>query len=695
MTASAPTNNARKFRIFVTTCIVIGLLLRFCMPSFGQAPGKGVKAAPNEILIGLKNANAASIQSIASEKSIGKVLGQIPQLGVLRVKSAPGFTTLQAVDKLLARSDVAYVEPNYVLKTFATPNDPYYGYQWAPAKVQADTAWQNWKPRAQVIIAIVDTGIDYNHPDLTNKILRSNGSIVGYNATGANDRSGSSTDPIDDHGHGTHCAGIAAAQANNGTGVAGIAGWNGSPGSSDTSFIKLMPVKTLSSTGSGYLSWVADGITWAADHGAKVISLSLGAPTDSYTLDNAIAYAWGKGCIITAAAGNDGVSDKSYPGACPYALSVAATDSSDGLTYFSNYGSWVKCAAPGYQIYSTLPTVSTPAKFPTNYGSLSGTSMATPLVAGEAALLMSQNPSLSNSQVFDIITHNVDSYDPYYSDGYIGAGAGRVNVNRALQAATPKPVAPGGCDFNGDGMPDCVAFNASTGEIAVLLMNGTKVMDSYSLTPSLPKGWTFGATGDFLSNGTTSLAVQNLATQQISILGISGKKIVSSIPLTPSMLPNWKIVCAGDFNGDGQPDLVAQNTITREISILTINNLKITGSIPVHPTLPAGWQVCAAGDFDGNGTTDLLVQNASTSQISILYMNGTSITASVAVTPNLPTGWTVVGMATLTGGANPDVIVQNNATGQTSALSISNGKFTASTPMSPNMAAGWVIAGPR
>src|SRR5262249_18692388 len=149
---------------------------------------------------------------------------------------------------------------------------------------------------------------DYNHPDLTNKILRDgNGNVIGHNTIGSNAHSGDPNDPIDDHGHGTHCAGIAAAQTNNGAGVAGISGWNGQAGSSDIAKTKLMPVKVLNSGGSGTTVTVADGITWAADNGAKVISLSLGGGGDS-TEQNAVAYAWGKGCVVVAAAGNNGSS---------------------------------------------------------------------------------------------------------------------------------------------------------------------------------------------------------------------------------------------------------------------------------------------------------------------------------------------------------------------------------------------------
>src|SRR5262249_30473821 len=162
------------------------------------------------------------------------------------------------------------------------------------------------------------------------KMLRdANGNILGYDAI--NQVASAASDGF---GHGTHCAGIAAAQVDNGIGIAGIAGWNGAAGTSDTSDTLIMPVQSLNSSRSRTDASVANGITWAADHGAKVISMSLGGPTYSTTLDNAIQYAWGKGCVIVAAAGNNGNSGYSYPGADANVISVAASDGSDKLASF-------------------------------------------------------------------------------------------------------------------------------------------------------------------------------------------------------------------------------------------------------------------------------------------------------------------------------------------------------------------------
>jgi thermitase len=392
-------------------------------------------AAPDEVIIGITPAPAttgsnwamASAQRLEARKKIqetlGTVTGEMSGIGALRVKLRGGIKFNAARSTAANIPGVRYVEPNYVLQAYSTPNDAYYGNnQWGVRKVQADQAWPLWSPQAPTVIAIIDTGVTLSHPDLSGKLHRDGvGSIVGY------DFVNNDSDPADDHGHGTHCAGIAAAQINNGTGVSGIAGWSGGP-ASDTSNTRIMPVKVLGSNGNGFLSAVANGIIFAADRGAKVISLSLGGTNSSTTLANAISYAWNKGCIIVAAAGNDSTSAMNYPAAYPNVISVAATNSSDALAGFSNYGSWVTVAAPGESIYSTYLN--------NGYAWMSGTSMATPMVAGEVALLASQAPSLTNSQLRAAVIANTD---PVNLTSGKTLGGGRINVLRALRAVTPSP----------------------------------------------------------------------------------------------------------------------------------------------------------------------------------------------------------------------------------------------------------------
>ncbi len=420
----------RRSGLSAVTLALIALVL--CAGALAQAPVQ-YPCVPGELIVGYTD----QADRIGSLRQAATLVGDIVEthrgLGVHRIKVRGNMSLEQAAARLAHMPGVRFVEPNYILTICATPNDPYFaGSQYGPKKIQADLAWGIWTPVAPVVVAIVDTGIDNTHPDLTNKILRNGSTIVGFNAL-----LDAPADALDDHGHGTHCAGIAAAQINNGVGIAGIAGWDGSAGS-DTSFVKLMPVKVLSQWGSGNTTDVAQGITWAADNGADVISLSLGGG-GSTTLASAVSYAWSKGCIVVVAAGNSGSSTPSYPAAYPESLAVAATDSTDTLCSFSNYGSWVQVAAPGGAIFSTTPTYSATAGYSLNYATLSGTSMACPHVAGEAALIWSKSPFLTNADVKALIIDNTDPYTPY--SGRTIAG-GRVNVYKAMGGTVEPPPPP-------------------------------------------------------------------------------------------------------------------------------------------------------------------------------------------------------------------------------------------------------------
>lgn len=360
-----------------------------------------------ELVVGLEHGDLAL--PLQAMEMVGAIVSQNPPINAYVVRLAPGISMESAGEFLRALPGVRYVEPNYLAFAFATPNDPGYGQQYGLARIQANLAWDIWQPQRTVYIAIIDTGIDSNHPDLTNKMRRhSGGAIYGYNTLN------NTTNALDDNGHGTHCAGIAAAEINNGIGVAGVAAWNPAVANAN-SYVQLMPVKVLSSSGSGSLDGVARGITWAADNGAHILSLSLGASSGAQQLQDAVNYAWNRGCLVVVAAGNSGSSSPQYPAYYTNSIAVAATDSTDTLASFSQYGSWVDIAAPGVSILSTYPS--------NQYRSLSGTSMACPHVAGAAAVLWSHNPNLTNTQLRSALETNVDPYQPY-NGRTIAQGAG-------------------------------------------------------------------------------------------------------------------------------------------------------------------------------------------------------------------------------------------------------------------------------
>jgi hypothetical protein len=416
-------------RAFLLLVILSGSIIGSQLVS-GQAIN--AELMPGELIVGLQPTQDSRCTPSAVTVDVGDIAESLPNIRAHRIRVRHGISMNEAAALLLKRSEVLYVEYNHVVSAFATPNDTYFAYQYAPQITKANLAWGLWSPKEAIILAVIDTGVDSTHPDLINKIARDESGILGFDAF-TNLRS----DAMDYNGHGTHATGIAAAQINNGVGVAGISGWTGITGATDAS-TKIMPIKALDSYGGGTDLTVSAGIIWAADNGARVISMSLGSPSYSYTMGNAIQYAWSKGCVIVAAAGNSGNSSYSYPAAYPHVLSVAATDNTDTLASFSNFGTWVNVAAPGVSIYSTMPsyqaTLNSAYGIPLFYGYLSGTSMATPAVAGEAALLIGQNPSLTNSTIFNLIVSNVDTYKPYGTNT-IGASAGRINVYNALQAA--------------------------------------------------------------------------------------------------------------------------------------------------------------------------------------------------------------------------------------------------------------------
>jgi subtilisin family serine protease len=252
-----------------------------------------------------------------------------------------------------------------------TPNDSEWPLQAGLRVVGFPRVWDTSRGSSRVVVAVVDTGVDASQPDLRGAVG------AGVNLIDP------ASPPRDDHGHGTAVAGIVAARTNNGRGMAGVC-W----------FCLIMPVKVLDSSGSGDDTRIAAGIVWAVDHGARVINLSLGGPGDTPELEAALAYAAQKGAITVAAAGNSGTTVPFYPAADANALSVAATTTADRAYTWSNYGAWVDVAAPGCNVAPALNG---------GYVNFCGTSSATPIVAGLAALALSADPSATPAEILEAI----------------------------------------------------------------------------------------------------------------------------------------------------------------------------------------------------------------------------------------------------------------------------------------------------
>ena len=278
-------------------------------------------------------------------------------------------------------------------------NDTYFDKQWALTKIQAPDAWQITAGSQDILIAVLDTGIDPQHEDLADKVVGS------MNFT-------DSPTTADLCGHGTHIAGTIAANANNSLGIAGV-----------VPDCRLVNVKVVNDDGICDSPAVAKGIVWATNNGAKVINLSLTFTEPDKALEDAVDYAWSKGAIIVAAAGNDGGSLPTYPACYANCLAVTATNSDDLLVQLAKYGDWVDIATPGANIFSTLPG--------NDYGYKSGTSMATAFAAGVAGMLFSVvSDADGNGRLNDEVRNTIEnSCDEI---GTLDVARGRVNALKAL-----------------------------------------------------------------------------------------------------------------------------------------------------------------------------------------------------------------------------------------------------------------------
>ncbi len=355
---------------------------------------------PGQVLVKFKDTALSPMAQWSMSAIRSEMIDAVPSIGVSVLSIPDSMSPPEAARYFSQFPNVEFAEPNGIVHTMFTPNDSLFTSQYAPQRVSGPAAWDLSSGNPGVVIAIVDTGIDYRHPDLAGKVT------AGYDFVNGD------ADAYDDYGHGTHCAGIAAARTNNAIGIAGI-GFDCS----------LMPVKVLGADGTGSVAGVAQGIGWATANGAKVISLSLSGP-GSVALQAAVDDAWQNNVLVVAAAGNRNTDAPSYPAYYSNAIAVASTDANDRRSNFSNFGSWVDVAAPGEEILSTLPG--------NRYDLNSGTSMACPAVAGLGGLLWSHLGA--NTPISEIRRRIEANCDPVGSF----VARGRVNAYRALTDAPPQ-----------------------------------------------------------------------------------------------------------------------------------------------------------------------------------------------------------------------------------------------------------------
>jgi subtilisin family serine protease len=393
--------------------IIVLLLLFFSLalkPGHAQQPT--VEAIPGELLVKFQPQQKGQLHLIAG----ATLLESAPQGGWLRLRVEPGQEAAMLA-QLRQRGDVKLATYNYQIEAIGAPSDADFGQQWnlnntgqtggnPDADIDAPEAWNIFSGDSNITLAVIDTGVDLDHPDLQANL------VPGY------DFYNDDAIPDDDNSHGTHAAGIAAAIGNNGVGISGVS-WAA----------KIMSLKILNAQGNGSLFDLVQALYYATDHGAKVVNMSLGGSCsgiDWSSVEEAVAYAVSKGVLLVAASGNINAPAPLCPAGLAGVLAVGATDNFDLRWSGSNYGSTLDVTAPGASIYSTVHEG--------NYGYKTGTSMAGPHVAGLAALVWSLDPTLTSEQVSDAILSNSDDLGAPGWDQYFGYG--RINAWRAVDAVS-------------------------------------------------------------------------------------------------------------------------------------------------------------------------------------------------------------------------------------------------------------------
>lgn len=351
--------------------------------------------------IGIGRAYNGGYVIVIGNVSHDDLMNQIQDIENNEKEPPKNVQIIKPIDRTTVNNDFALkdVEKN----NNVIVNDPGYKYEWYIPYTKADKAWSLVNQKREVKVAVLDTGVDYTHPDLRNKVLVDEG----YNFVGNN------YNVMDYDGHGTHVSGIIAAEANNSIGLAGVTG---------NLDVKILPIKVLNSDGEGDTISIVKGILYAVDSGADVINLSLGARYKIDLLAEAIEYAKSKGVFVVTASGNDNENSDNFSPASDGGYTVAAMNYNYKKASFSDYGNSVKAAAPGVKILSTVPG---------GYEAWDGTSMAAPVVSGIAAMLKAENPDLTPAQLEDILDSTAT--DIMYQGKDQASGYGLVNAYEAVK----------------------------------------------------------------------------------------------------------------------------------------------------------------------------------------------------------------------------------------------------------------------
>ncbi len=399
---------------------LLGLNIFFFTPSlvnaaisYKQLEQDAISKREKMVLVQYVNKNnLRRMPSMSEDENVQSRYPVNPEVDIVELRK--NVDVAEYIRKLKQDPQVRYAEPNHKLQLFDVPNDPYYSKQWALAQVQAIEAWELLPPEQHdVVVAVIDSGIDTDNPDLSNRIFPG-----GYNFLLEN------ADISDIEGHGTAVAGVIASETNNGIGIAGIVG---------PARVKILPLKTADSTGQSYVSDVIKAIDFAIQQRVDIINLSMGNSQYSAIENAAIQRAIQSGICVIASAGNDGNSAYNYPASYEGVISVGSIASNHQVSYFSNYNDKVDLTAPGEDVYS--------CSCDGNYRSYNGTSFSAPVVSGISALLRTADPTLGPTRIEEILENSATDYgnpgrDLYYGYGVVNALSALKQVKVAVNSIT-------------------------------------------------------------------------------------------------------------------------------------------------------------------------------------------------------------------------------------------------------------------
>ena len=593
------TVGARDRRSFLNSIVPVVSIALLLALSAGSAVAQG--HVPGRILVGFR-ANVSTAQSQAVVQSV-QPRGSRKIQGIdVHVVELPANANENAVLQALRnRPEVQSVEFDQILQpTDVIPNDPYFAnFEWHLNKIQAPAAWSTTTGSSSIIVAIIDTGIDPSHPDLASKL------VAGWNTYDNTSNWG------DYYGHGTKVAGTVAAVSNNGAGVASVC-WN----------CLIMPVRAAANDGSATYSALASGLTWAADHGARVANISY-IVTTSATVTSAAQYFQSRGGVVTSSAGNYSTFDSTADN--PYIITVSATDPNDVLYSWSNTGNNVDVSAPGC-VYTT--------SMGGGYSSACGTSFSAPIAAAVGALVLSVNPSLTPAQVTSILKQSADDigaagWDPTY-------GAGRVNAARAVSQAgggtqTTTPTVTFQSPTNGSTVSGTtmvqVSATDSTGIASVSFYADSVLVGTNTVSPYT---WTWNTTS--MSNGGHTLqaiarnAGGNSATATSSV-NVSNAVADTTPPSVSFQWPSGGVTLSGSVTVQAS---ATDNVGVASVSFYVDGVLKGTDTASPYTfvlnttTLSNGTHTLAVVAKDGAG-------NSATASTSVTVSNTADTIAPTAI----------------------------------------------------------------